>query len=213
MSGIMSGLKASNAHIAHVSEPESAVCANQQTDDFSILRITLGFDPGISGAIVVLGDGEPRQFVDMPTHARPNGGNAIDAFRLAASIRGIQQRYRGAHIHACLEIPSTRPGESPTSGQRSGESYGILKGVLGTLGIHWCEVRPQTWKRHFGLIGTEKDVTRILATRRFPRVAQSLQRVKDGGRADALMIGLWAWQTEQHAEKPFELTPQKVKRK
>lgn len=148
----------------------------------------------------MLGDGEPLQFIDMPTKPRKPRGNEVDAFRLATIVRGIVQHAHGAHVLAALEPPSTRPGESPTRGQHSGEGYGVLKGVLATLGIRWIEVRPQTWKRHFGLLKTEKDVARQFAMNRFQRHAVYLSRKKDNGRGDAALIALWAWETEQHAE-------------
>lgn len=161
------------------------------------LRITLGVDPGIAGAIAVLADGEPVRFIDMPTYDRFNGsGNEVDAFRLSQVVREILGDHMGAFVSAALEPPSTRPGESPTRGQRSGESYGIVKGVFGAHSIRWCEVRPQTWKKYYALIGTEKDVARQHAIQRFPRMAQCLSRKKDNGRADAALIGRWAWETE-----------------
>lgn len=166
----------------------------------SHLRLTIGVDPGILGALAVLGDGEPLQFIDMPTKPRKTSGNEVDAFRLAAIVRGIVQRARGAHVMAVLEPPSTRPGESPTHGQHSGEGYGVLKGVFAALGIRWVEVRPQTWKRYYGLLKTEKDVARQYAMHRFQSHAQHLARKKDNGRGDAALIALWAWETEQHAE-------------
>jgi crossover junction endodeoxyribonuclease RuvC len=166
----------------------------------TILRLTIGVDPGICGALVVLPDGEPLQFVDMPTVPRKTKGNEVDAFRLATSVRKILASAPGAHVMAVLEPPSTRPGESPTHGQHSGEGYGVLKGVFATLGIRWVEVRPQTWKRYFGLLKTEKDVARQFAMNRFQRHAVYLSRKKDNGRGDAALIALWAWETEQHAE-------------
>lgn len=187
-----------NAHIAHAQEP---VCEIAQSAD-SILRVTIGIDPGLCGAIVVLHDGVPRQFADMPTVDRKTSGRNVDAFALAALIRGIRMPAPGAHVFAILEPPSMRPGESATRGQHSGESYGILKGVLASLGIRWCEVRPQVWKKHYGLLKTEKDVARLYAMNRFPRVAQSMVRKKDNGRADALLIGAWGYETEQHAITP-----------
>lgn len=47
------------------------------------------------------------------------------------------------------------------------------------------------WKRRFGLIGQDKDAARLLAIQRFPATAFQLQRKKDNGRADALLIALW----------------------
>jgi len=162
-----------------------------------VLRITIGVDPGIQGAIVVLADGEPVQFIDMPTIERPNGGNAINAHRLAATLRGVMQQSPGAFVSACLEQIATRPSNSRTFDQRAGEGLGIVKGVLGALGVQWCEVRPQVWKKYFALIGTEKDVARVYAMQKFPRVAQCMARKKDNGRADAALIARWAWDNEQ----------------
>lgn len=48
------------------------------------------------------------------------------------------------------------------------------------------------WKRRLGLIGQDKDVGRLLAIQRFPSAAHLLRRKKDHGRADALLIALWA---------------------
>jgi crossover junction endodeoxyribonuclease RuvC len=166
-------------------------------NDSTTMRITLGVDPGIQGAIAVLADGDLQKFIDMPTVERPNGGNAIDAHRLAATLRGVMQQNPGAFISACLERISTRPTNSRTFDQRAGEGLGIVKGVLGALGVPWAEVTPQLWKKYFALIGTEKDVARLYAMQRFPRMAQCLSRKKDNGRADAALIALWAWDNEK----------------
>ena len=164
------------------------------------LRLTIGVDPGVLGALVVLGDGVPLQFIDMPTKPRPTSGNEVDGFRLAAKLRGVIQAAAGAHVFAAVEAVSVRPGESPTRGKHAGEGVGVVKGVLAALGIRWVVVQPQSWKRHFGLLKTEKDIARQFAMNRFPKHATHLMRKKDNGRGDASLIALWAWETEQHAE-------------
>lgn len=166
----------------------------------AVLRLTLGIDPGTSGAIVVLADGEPVKMLDMPANDRLDIGREVNPVALAAQLRGIVMQYPGAHVMAALELVGSRPMEGSRSVFRFGEGYGVVKGVLGALGIGWVDVRPQAWKKHHGLIGTAKDAARIYAMQRFPRVALSLKRKRDGGRADALLIALWAWETEQHAE-------------
>lgn len=177
-------------------DPTGSVFSTSQEGPF---RLTIGVDPGVFGALVVLADGAPLQIVDMPVKARKTKGNEVDAFRLASIVRGVIQQARGAHVMAVLEPPSMRPGESPTRGQHSGEGYGVLKGVFAALGVRWVTVQPQTWKRHFGLLKTEKDVARQFAMNRFPTHAIHLCRKKDNGRGDAALIALWGWETEQHA--------------
>lgn len=167
----------------------------------AVLRLTLGIDPGTSGAIVVLADGEPVKLLDMPANDRLDIGREVNPVSLAAQLRGLSMQYPGAHVMAALELVGSRPMEGSRSVFRFGEGYGVVKGVLGALGIGWVDVRPQAWKKHHGLIGTAKDAARIYAMQRFPRVALSLKRKRDGGRADALLIARWAWETEQHAER------------
>lgn len=162
------------------------------------LRLTIGVDPGMLGALVVLADGIPDQFIDMPTVPHPKKGNNIDAFRLAALLRGVLQRHPVAHAFAALEGVSMRPENSRGSDQKTGEGLGILKGVLAALGVRWVVVQPQTWKRHFRLLKTEKDIARQFAMQRFPSHAIHLTRKKDNGRGDAALIALWAFETEQH---------------
>lgn len=163
------------------------------------LRLVLGCDPGQSGAIAVLADGEPTGFIDMPTMPRKAGGFEVNAASLAAQLRGILQQHRGAYVMAVVEQVGSMPRQGLASTFRFGQSDGILRGVLAALGIGYITVSPVKWKNHYGLTGQVKDAARTLAIRRFPNVADELARKKDGGRADALLIALWAHGTEQHA--------------
>lgn len=163
------------------------------------LRLVLGCDPGQSGCIAVLADGEPAGFIDMPTMPRAAGGHEVNAASLAAQLRGALMEHRGAHVLGVVELVGSMPRQGLASTFRFGQSDGILRGVLATLGIGYITVSPVKWKNHYGLTGQEKDAARTLAIRRFPSVAEQLARKKDGGRSDALLIALWAHGTEQHA--------------
>jgi hypothetical protein len=178
------------------------------------LRITIGCDPGNSGALAILADGEPAGFVDIPTMQRATKGNEVNCFELIALLRGQLLRFNGAHFFAVLERVNAMPTDDG-SGKRYriggttlfnfGESYGVLKCALAAAGIHYVLVQPMTWKKHFGLRskkdGGTKDDARVLALNRYPMLAKELARKKDGGRADALLIGRWGWETEQHAQQ------------
>ncbi len=163
-------------------------------------RITFGIDPGLGGAIAILADGEPRAVIDMPTMVIGDK-NEVDAGKLAAIIRGERAIHRAAYFSGCIErvcaMPS-RPGQdgirrSPgtQSSMNFGDSYGQAKAVFAVLGIPYTRAEPQSWKRHFGLIGKGKDASLLLARVRFPTMADHLKRKKDDGRAEALLIALW----------------------
>jgi hypothetical protein len=163
------------------------------------LRLTLGCDPGQTGCIALLADGEPAGFIDMPTMPRAAGGREIVASVLASRLREALRAHPGAAVLAVCEQVSSMPKQGLASTFRFGQSDGILRGVLGALGIGFMQVPAQTWKRHFRLTGQPKDAARALAIRRFPSAADQLARKKDGGRGDALLIALWAETTEQAA--------------
>ena len=170
------------------------------------LRVTFGVDPGLSGAIVTLLDGEPGPILDMPTF--DNGtANEVDAAAIARFVRGVRAEHAGAHVSACIErvraMPSTGKGEQRrTMGAQSsfnfGDGFGQVKSAFRVLGIQPVLVESRSWKTHMGLIGTDKDAARVLAIKRFPSVAKQLERKKDSGRADAMLIALWFDNTQLH---------------
>ncbi|MBB1060403.1 hypothetical protein [Marilutibacter spongiae] len=153
------------------------------------MRVTFGIDPGLTGAVAVLLDGEPGPLIDMPTREVGDWGE-VDAQQLALFLRDQRAAHPGAYISACVEKVGARPADGGTSAFRFGETAGKIKGVLEALGIPYSRAIPAVWKRGMGLIGTEKDAARLLAIRRFPGAADRLKRKKDGGRADALLIAL-----------------------
>lgn len=163
------------------------------------LRVTLGIDPGQTGAIAVLAGDTLSKFVDMPVLPRAAGGMHVDPVTLAAALRGVFTEHSGAYVFAVLEEVGAMPKQGVSSTFRFGESYGVIRGVLGALGIPFMQVRPERWKKYLGLAGKEKDVARTVAIQRHPEAAEMLQRKKDVGRADALLIADWAYITEQVA--------------
>lgn len=168
------------------------------------MRLTFGVDPGLTGAIATLIDGEPGPMLDMPTR-RVDGKNEVDARALAVWIREQRAAHPGAYVSACLELVSAAPMGGRQQGTASmfafGDGYGQIKAVLDVLGVHYVRVTPGVWKRHFGIAGKAKDADagRQMALARFPTAADRLHRKKDSGRADALWLALWLESTS-HAE-------------
>lgn len=149
--------------------------------------IILGIDPGQTGAIAVLHDGEVKQVIDMPTTARLHGkGQQVDAYTLTsellAAASGHNQR------RAIIEAVSAMPGQGVSSTFRFGEALGVVLGVLGALQIPVSWASPVRWKKAAGLYGKDKDAARTLALQLHPEAGDMLTRKKDIGRADAICI-------------------------
>ena len=165
------------------------------------LRVVVGIDPGLSGAVATLLDGEPGPMLDMPTR-RVDGVNEVAARQLATWLRELRAAHPGAFVLVCLEHVSAAPMAGRRQGTSSmfnfGDGFGQVKAVLDVLGLPVVRVRPATWKAHFSLSGkgVDKDAGRQLAIARFPSAADQLRRKKDGGRADALLLALWANTTD-----------------
>lgn len=166
----------------------------------SALRLTFGVDPGLSGAIATLLDGEPGPILDMPTFH--NGtSNEVDAMAIARFIRDTRAAHAGGYVTACIErvraMPDRNvPGQPPRKmGAQSsfnfGDGFGQVKAAFRVLGIEPLFVEARSWKSHYGL-AKEKSASLELARGRFPSVGDQLKRVKDNGRGEALLIALWA---------------------
>jgi len=80
------------------------------------------------------------------------------------------------------------PGQGVSSVFSFGKSAGIIEGILAAEKIPMVLVTPQKWKKRAGIIGKEKDAARTLALQLYPQIASHLDRKKDVGRADALLI-------------------------
>lgn len=163
------------------------------------MRVTFGCDPGLTGCIATLVDGEPGPMLDMPTV--PVGKrNEVDGERIQRFIREVRANHAGADFAACLEQVGSVPMEGRKQGGSSmfnfGDGFGAVRTAFACAGLHTVRVYPQVWKRHMGLIGMDKDAARQLALKRFPSAAEMMRRKKDSGRADALLLALWYENTQ-----------------
>lgn len=169
------------------------------------MQLVLGVDPGVSGAMFALADGEPVQFFDMPIRPRAVGsGNEVDVPKLQALLRGLFMAHRGAYVFAVLEKVGGHRGQGGSASFNFGQADGAVRATIQCQGIPILEVYPQTWKTYMQLTGKGPDGEKLdkgaalrLARSMFPAWADALARAKDNGRADALLIARWAVLTEQ----------------
>lgn len=83
-------------------------------------RLTFGIDPGLTGAIVTLLDGEPGPMVDMPVM-----DGEVDARAVAAFLRQQREANPEAVITVALERIHARP-------MRNGEGKAVEGSVAST---------------------------------------------------------------------------------
>jgi len=148
----------------------------------------LGIDPGLTGAIALIDGEDCLQVWDMPAIEKTHGkGKEVNAYLLADLIVEAVSEAEG-NIVAHVEQVSAMPGQGVSSMFSFGHSAGVVKGVLGALGVKVVMVRPQAWKKTHSLTGKGKDASRTLAISLYPEMRHRLERKKDVGRADAMLI-------------------------
>lgn len=139
--------------------------------------IYIGVDVGKSGGYAIIDDGL--------VIAHPYDDKEFVEFMHSVKDRAVT---------ACVEQVGAMPGQGVTSMFSFGKSAGFIEGVLQALGIKYQLVRPQTWKKEFGLNSSKQksiDVCRKL----FPDVSLlATERCKKphDGMAEALLMAEYA---------------------
>lgn len=155
----------------------------------------IGVDPGQTGAIALIdGTGKLIYVKDMPIREMLQSRKVVDAAVLRAYFYAAQQ---GESVVGIEDVHSM-PGQGVSSTFKFGHMAGAPLYVAMSLDLGVQFVSPQRWKRHFSLIGSEKDEARHLATELYPAFAEQLRRKKDIGRADAILIARYIFEKNNH---------------
>jgi crossover junction endodeoxyribonuclease RuvC len=143
----------------------------------------IGIDPGFSGGIAWLSDhGHLIEVRDLPV----TKGEGLMPSVLASWLREDDRR----PAHAFIERVAARPGAGVAGMFNFGRGYGQLEGVLAALGVPVTLVTPAKWKGSLR-VPADKGMARARAAQLWPGLAGTFARVKDDGRAEAALIGLY----------------------
>jgi crossover junction endodeoxyribonuclease RuvC len=137
--------------------------------------IYYGIDPGKSGAMAII---SPRG-IDLVPFDEDMYVRLLDTAEPAK---------------VCLEHVSAMPGQGVTSMFNFGLNFGWIQGLLDAYCLSYELVRPQKWKKAFG-ITSDKNTSIAVCKRLFPNV--SLKRTErcrkdDDNLAEALLMAEYA---------------------
>jgi crossover junction endodeoxyribonuclease RuvC len=168
----------------------------------------VGIDPGLEGAIAIydartephlaLTPPMPMAAVfDMPTtDPRRFEKKRVDGQKLAELMRELQKATQGQPLEVVVEKVQSLPRQA--GGFNFGLDTGTVHGVLQALGIPFTLVTPAVWKPAMGLQRPPEEPkeqnkarARALATKLFPGLQHYFKRVRDDGRAEALLLALY----------------------
>lgn len=153
--------------------------------------ITIGIDPGLSGAIGILKNGVYLAVEDMPIVAKGSGAvkNEVDPAGLAAILRMYSPADEAVSV--VLERVNAMPGQGSSSIFSLGDSFGCARSVVAACRFELTYVTPVQWKKHFKLT-SDKELGRALAVRTFPDAPLNLKKHAD--RAEALLMARWLYE-------------------
>lgn len=150
--------------------------------------LILGIDPGLSGALAYFNYqlNEIHSLHDMPIH-EIKGKRHLDYYALTRLIK----TYSPSTAFAVIEDVSAMPGQGVTSMFRFGQAFGVAQGAVAAAEIPMTFVRPSVWKSAMNL-SHDKDDSRRKASHLFPKDIEKWARKKDDGRAEALLLAVFA---------------------
>ena len=155
--------------------------------------ITIGIDPGLSGAIGILNEGRYVDVVDMPIVSKGSGSvkNEVDPVGLIKILRSYAPA--DEYVMAVLERVNAMPGQGVSSVFSLGDSFGCARSAIAACRFEMSYIVPAQWKKHFKLT-SDKEMSRALAIRMFPDAPLNLKKHSD--RAEALLMARWLHDTK-----------------
>jgi Holliday junction resolvasome RuvABC endonuclease subunit len=147
----------------------------------------LAFDPGLkTGAWAVIDhNGQYIECADIP-----NDGDRVKPLELKQSILRVIPA--GEDVQVVIENVFAMPKQGLSSTAKFMRATGCIEAVAQMIGaVHF--VRPQEWKKYYGLIGTEKAQSLAMARAIWPTAPLKLK--KHHGRAEALLLAQWGLST------------------
>lgn len=178
------------------------------------MKIYVGIDPGLEGAIAVIYPDASVTFFDTPVVQTTNAAgknrripDEVEAYRRLRDGATWYSRQPGVGVDfpnpgvlVTIEQVHAMPKQGVASSFTFGSGYGMWLGAIGALGVEHGvpsqRVTPQRWKRDVLADAPKTDQAVVaIAGRLYPAVSEQLRTPRGKlllGRADALLIAHWA---------------------
>lgn len=153
--------------------------------------IYIGIDPGLNGAVGVLTPVAQHVF-DTPTMivSGVKEKRVYNTPAMALLLAPFVEAFEGhPEVLVILENVHSMPKQGVASSFSFGQGLGMWQGIIAALGLPLEMPSPQRWKKEIMADqGKEKSAARFKAIQLFPSLAAQFSRVKDDGRAEAILL-------------------------
>lgn len=152
------------------------------------MKVSIGIDPGYTGAIAIITNSNPYFVYDMPV-IKIGTKTELDM----VGIKSLLEGYKNHETSIYLEKAQAMPGQGISSTANYIKGYGQIIGLLFGMGISFSLVHPVTWKNKMMRdMPKEKNSSVIRCQQIYPRFSeQFLKLKKHHGRADAILIAVY----------------------
>ncbi len=161
------------------------------------MKLYVGIDPGLDGAIAVLDErGRILSVQDMPVLVKKGKGKKrlyeeTVLLSQLESVRKLFEETPDAEMTVAIENQHAMPKNGSVGGFSQGYGFGLLIMALTALGLSYTKVSSVSWKKALAIpAGSDKTADLVRARQLWPKA--ELARQKDNGRADALLIAEFA---------------------
>jgi len=186
------------------------------------MKITIGIDIGINGAIAAL-DADvnkvleivPIPTIPMELLAKKRDGtakvrNVYDRLGLVLALARFRHLPAGRR-YACIERPITMPAQTILTTASMFEGFGLIQGILIGMGIDHGSVMPVTWtKALLGKIKQQRGESdyHFKKRKKARSIDKAIELFPDAGEmignndnfADAVLIAKWSMDSRKKEE-------------
>ncbi len=152
--------------------------------------VILGIDPGAGGAIVAFDPSRDNgvSIHDMPVIEVKVSGKLRRRINIA-ELAALVTRYPDCRLVVIEDVFGVT-GQSASAAFTFGFATGAIHGACVAAKLPIQIVHPAKWKKTMG-VPKDKGGARQFATRLFPHLAHQFARIKDDGRAEALLLAVY----------------------
>ena len=179
--------------------------------------VIIGCDPGLDGALALIVKGEFILVEDMPvfdkggkvrldfdTEGNPVERRGVDRDIDLDALCTLLRKWKDATRALSSNKPPLfvvervwwRPDQGGVTQAKMIRAAALAEGVAAGIGMGVSVIAPSSWKAAMGVSaskGTSLDLARSLIGTNDPKKLDRFKRKKDDGRAEAYLIGMWAW--------------------
>lgn len=168
--------------------------------------LTIGIDPGISGAIALIQDSRLAEVYSVPVRSVGQTKSAKtgkvrdrkkpDLDQMVSLARQWKERSDAEPVEVFIELISPRPGRGHIGTAVLVESAALWRGVLAAVGLSVTQLSPSWWKSQYFDLKRMKKMSRTLAKKQsremasawFPTFQEVFAAAKNDGLAEAALI-------------------------